>query len=1041
MKEITSKLIDSLPDIIKNIADWSKENFDKHAQEILGNSTGTAGIIIKLFGQTLIDKYFENIEENKLKEFGESVYLQSAYKQASKSIIEIENELTNSISASDFSLLYSSLITNELKTFTPENILLIFQPEYHPSVVFVKNNYVNILKKLNANTSAINKFLIDFNSNIANEVENNFGKSYPEHLSQISKYSLNKNEAKLLWDTSKLGVIGFTSTENLEYEETYALWKDVNTFKNFENDSLSNHFENEDDDSNENEKKLIPIVNLIETYFNTDSNNHLDKILFIVADFGKGKSIFLKHYASELAKKYIKTKEGEFPIYFNLRNFHNYSHSTKLGVIEDYLLTEYAIDIKSPDFEKKKYIFLIDSLDESGELNKVSIEKVINSIQQIQNLDKEKFRTNKIIITTRPFDDGLDQHLKCHNPKIRLNSEKRDIPQYLSIYGFKKDQFNNWLINSINNAQKTKISPSNEITNKILTAISKGENYDVYKDLIENRTLSKSELRRPIFAYMIYQLILNNVNFLEVGKIGVYLSFLNLLSKDAKHINDPNYNINLTEEFEYRNLLHSISALWMFERHQGKQGSLIKADICRVLDGFNRNETDSQVLERYKNKNVNEIEFLSHSYFGENDNKLHFQHQSFAEILLAEYYLKVFIKYALDKDFNIEEARTKLLLGFPTEQTIRFLIDLLKLLKDSTVNPVTSNTIEKRKLLFPLLATLATEKNNNLFCNNLYYEWFNKHPINSNETIYPKELITNWCFDDSKIDRILLLCKEILNSNNTYLLSKNESKSSLYDNELTLIQNTSLNDLPLDFDKWLSLLVGNKLCNNIDDNTKPVLFNTKYKIEPKKLFDLIIQSAHRRASDNNIPIWGKKLFLGIDMRLSNDRIYLFAILNNLDFSYSHLKNIDFSGSVLGGTLFNYTTLENINFSHCYMWSTSFKNIVNIVDSECWNVIISDLLIPFSLMPSKSKKERIIMRRTVMFNNIRIPDTTNKDKEKFEYSYINSVLSITSELFAFHYAKKEITIRKINELIKFQSAIMKKEYLDKIKTIANNVYKK
>ena len=163
-----------------------------------------------------------------------------------------------------------------------------------------------------------------------------------------------------------------------------------------------------------------------------------------------------------------------------------------------------------------------------------------------------------------------------------------------------------------------------------------------------------------------------------------------------------------------------------------------------------------------KNKNVNEIEFLSHSYFGENDNKLHFQHQSFAEILLAEYYLKVFIKYALDKDFNIEEARAKLLLGFPTEQTIRFLIDLLKLLKDSTVSPVTSDTIEKRKLLFPLLATLATEKNNNLFCNNLYYEWFNKHPINSNETTYPRELINNWCFDNSKIDKILLLCKEIL---------------------------------------------------------------------------------------------------------------------------------------------------------------------------------------------------------------------------------------------------------------------------------------
>jgi hypothetical protein len=1037
MKKIASKLIDNLPDAIKNIADWTKDNFDKNAQEVLGNSTGTVGIIIKLFGQTLIDKYFDKVEENKLKDFGESVYIQSAYKQANKSIIEIENELTNSISANDFSLLYSSIIIDDLTKLTPENLLIIFQPEYHPSIIFIKNNYLKILKKLNVPANTINKFLSDFNSNISNEVENNFGKSYDEHLIQISKFSLDKNEAKLLWETSKLGIIGFTANENLKYEETYASWKDVNTFKNFENDSQNIRYDLDEDDSKGEENKLIPIADLINEYFKINPTNNLDKILFIVADFGKGKSVFLKHYASELAKNYIKTKEGEFPIYFNLRNFHSYSHNTKLGVIEDYLLTEYAIDIKSPDFAKRKYVFLIDSLDESGELNKVSIEKVINSIQQIQNIDKEKFRTNKIIITTRPFDDGLDLHLKCHKPKTRLNRGKREIPQYLSIYGFKKEQFNNWLISSIKNVPKIDISKSTGIINKILTSVYNGEEYDIYKDLVRNKTLSKSELRRPIFAYMIYQLILNNINFLEVGKIGVYLSFLNLLSKDAKHINDPNYNINLIEEFEYRNLLHSISALWMFERHQGKQGSLTKADICRVLDGANRNESDNEIIERYKNRNVNEIEFLSHSYFGENDNKLHFQHQSFAEILLAEYYLKIFIKYALDKDFNLEEARAKLLLGLPTEQTIRFFIDLLNLLKDSTVNPPCSDTIEKRKLLFPLLATLATEKNNNLFSNSLFYEWFNKYPIESNETTYPTELITNWCFDYSKIDKILFLCKEIINSNNTYLLSKSELKSSLYDNELTLFQNISLNELPLNFDKWIALLVGNKLCNTDDIN--PILFNTKYNIEPNKLFDLIIESTNKRTGENTIPIWGRSLFLGIDMSLSNDRISLYAVLNNINFSHSHLKNIDFSGCLLGNTQFNNITLDNVNFSHSYMWKTSFKNIVSIKDCDCWNIVISDILIPFSLMPSElDKKKR--ERENLRMNNIKIPNIPDDNKKnKIEYRYIEDILSITTELFAFYYSKKEITIRKINELIKFQSAEKKKEYLTKIKTIANTVY--
>ena len=155
-------------------------------------------------------------------------------------------------------------------------------------------------------------------------------------------------------------------------------------------------------------------------------------------------------------------------------------------------------------------------------------------------------------------------------------------------------------------------------------------------------------------------------------------------------------------------------------------------------------------------------------------------------------YLKVFIKYALDEDFNVEEARTKLVLGLPTDQTINFLIDLLKLLKESTEKTATPEIIEKRKLLFPLLATLATKKNNSLFCNDIYYEWFKKSEIKPNESNYPSDLITNWYFDKTKIDKILLLCKEILNSKNTYLITKSEPRTALYNNELTLLQNVKI---------------------------------------------------------------------------------------------------------------------------------------------------------------------------------------------------------------------------------------------------------
>lgn len=44
-------------------------------------------------------------------------------------------------------------------------------------------------------------------------------------------------------------------------------------------------------------------------------------------------------------------------------------------------------------------------------------------------------------------------------------------------------------------------------------------------------------------------------------------------------------------------------------------------------------------------------------------------------MLLAEYYLKVFINYALNDNTSVEEARIRLNIGNPTAQTIEFLKD------------------------------------------------------------------------------------------------------------------------------------------------------------------------------------------------------------------------------------------------------------------------------------------------------------------------------------------------------------------------------
>ena len=93
MKKVLTNLIENMPDVFKNIGDWVKGNFEENGKELLDNSNGTIGILIKFFGKNLIDSYFDKLEKNKLDNFGEITYLKAAYKQANKSIETIESDL------------------------------------------------------------------------------------------------------------------------------------------------------------------------------------------------------------------------------------------------------------------------------------------------------------------------------------------------------------------------------------------------------------------------------------------------------------------------------------------------------------------------------------------------------------------------------------------------------------------------------------------------------------------------------------------------------------------------------------------------------------------------------------------------------------------------------------------------------------------------------------------------------------------------------------------------------------------------------------
>jgi len=1034
-KDIAKKIVEVLPDSLKNLAGYLKTNFEKSGQDTLDNATGTIGILIKLFAQSHIDKYFEKISKDKLKDFGSQIYLKAAFFQIQKSLEIITDNTQQITDVKSIVALFDDIFTLTEKSFSTEHILTIFTPQYHPIIQIVKEKFISLLKELNFQDNVIKAFQKHYNENIASTIKESFGEDdYAKHIKDTQKYILNENEAKLLSDIYKLNHIGFKDDEQLSYEETFAEWKPIEKV-NTSDDSFM--YADEYDEFLQKEQELTLAENLVDSYFESvTSDNTLLNILFAIADFGKGKTIFLRQYASKLAKQYVETGEGYFPIYFNLRNYGSYSSNAALGIIADYLATDYGIKIEEDSFKYKKYIFLIDSLDESGELTKPAIEKVIESIKCIQNIDKEKCRFNRIIITSRPFSDGLEYHLKAHKPYQIKNKEGAEVPQYISIYGFKAEQFNHWLLTSLQNYPKFQELTTTGFAEELIKNIQQKKNaINIHQKLFKDKTLSVEELKRPIFSYMIFQLIINNVDFSHIGKIGIYLSFLNLLTKEAKHINDKHYETNLEDEIIYRNILHAIASLWMYQKEQSQQGVLRKSDICKVLDGKTSSESDREILERYKKEGVTEIQFLSHSYFGEQKDCLHFQHQSFAEILLAEYYLKVFIKYALDKTPNIDEARSKLMLGEPTDQTVSFFKELIRLLKETVSTKITPIVIEKRRLLFPLMASLAHEKHNVLFSDKLYYKWF--EPIANNDIkssrIYPKPLLEDWAIDEDALERIIALAQEIIDAKTTILSAKSLPANALFNNELTIFHNKSLSDISTDIDKWLSLVLGNLLETKIDTEEKR-FFNARLS-NPENLFEMIRNYNYSRQWSG--PFWAQEYFNGIKMK-NNDVINLSNLrLDFIDFSYSLLQNIFMHNVFAYSINFSQCTFKNISFYSSSLYNARFDNINIITELDMAYVQIkSGVFLPLPLANCFAQ-----MTNIESLNMDEIYETTGY-KKTFLNFYLNEkietdIFNTLKGLLQFGLSKNFFALEEIKTWFEYEKKADKEKFealLDTLKEI-------
>jgi hypothetical protein len=902
----------SLPTFMNNLGGYLKGLVSlQQNKDLIVNASGSIGFLIQLFGKPLMDGYFEKVKQKKLKEFGFDTYAFAAFNQTTKSLSSLKEFIAQDIPLNESIIGLEKDFIQHVLEVEKKLTVSVFQPKYHPAVQFVKAVVLNVLQKFDLDDSLLNHFRKEFNDGIEGAVEDAFGEYYIEHKDSIKKLLFHENETKLLLDIIENSRIGFVENEDLKYEEAYGKWLPISSkvsFQEYHNEEEILSFE----------RSLKKVEVLIEEYFSVNPENYIDSILFIIADFGKGKSVFLKRYAAEIAKRYLESGEGYIPVYFNLRSFANYSSDTSLGIIEDYLLTEYGLKISSEYSKKKKYIFLIDSLDESCDLSKNAVEKVLNSVRRIQNIDKSEVRTNRLVIASRPFDDVLFNNINlCKPHQIRTEKGGKEIGHFLALYGFKKEQFNDWIYNTLKSIKNNiEIKGQTGFAFDVINAVNQSNSPDIFSILFGNSILSPAELRRPIFAYMIYQLILNNINITQVGKIGIYLSFLNLLTKEAKYINDPNLKINLQEQFEARNILHHVAALWLFEKQRGRQGSLKKADLCRIIGNYRDIENDHIVLEKYKADGLSDIEFLSHSYFGENNSVLHFQHQSFAEVLLAEYYLKLFIKSSMDEVVNFDFVITMLNVGNPTTQTIEFLIELLRLLKATVKDHQSQDQFEKRKLLTPLLASIALHTNNKrLYSPRLFYQWYQPANINKETTEIPNSLLEKWCIKEENLELLISLCEKIINSDDVYLLSKSSSYTSLIQDEVTKVLNVDYKST-LRIEKYISLIVG----TTISDTSNSVFIQK---------FDSVFMAELLREANQ---VWVKKCFKF--MRLSNDASYahIWGIgfeslhLEGFDFSNSYIENVIFFNCVLTGNSFKNAKFKNVRFYGCNLSDNNFNNV-------------------------------------------------------------------------------------------------------------------
>ncbi|MGN7414110.1 pentapeptide repeat-containing protein [Paenibacillus sp. SAF-068] len=769
----------------------------------------------------------------------------------------------------------------------------------------------------------------------------------------VSKRLIRDEEKFYLNEMMSLKNIKCGDDENLPYQPTVAFWENIESYG---------------DERKLSRPKLQMIEDLIQSFFPLSSKTFHGRLLFTFAEFGKGKSSFYKYAASNLAQKYMYSESDFFPIYVNLKNvaekWERYAEH-KFGCIGGYLEFRYGISLNEDYYKQKTYIFLIDSLDECGEITEENIQKVLFSIERLNLLKPEVSNNNRILISSRPI------YLNCIRKALKENAFiPKDSTQkfYLSIYGFLPQQFDMYFRTLFMRQESESIKKNNKMNQRLISLTLSGDS--PFRFMAQNSGLKQDELLRPIITYMLYKLIISNVSFSFNNRVSIYLSFLNLLTKEAKYMGDEEIKdkYSLEEELKHRNLLHASAALWMYNQRDNKQGHLKQIDLVRTIYGKNIvNEKDDVLHYR----------FLSHSYFGNKEDTFYFQHQSFAEMLLAEYYLKILITNSLVKKPEISNARLKLMLGYPTNQTMAFFQGLLELLnlasKDTSADLKIPKKVKKaREMLFPIIASIGLYDTNSTFFNHeIKSSWLSKAEIHSTNYIIPEVLLSEWPINQHVLKKIVNLCIEILSNETKYLLTKARFESSLFDNEVLVIDEDG------DFthhntDRWIALFTLQEIAKRpyglrFSDNT----INT--------IVEMI--RTHQHMFGVSHPTWSKNLISGLRLN-----------------EYSTLSGFDLSDSELTFIKWIYSRLDGVNFSNSRIvissMSSSNLNGANFQGAELSSVTFRDVECIRSNFDSVLMKGNIFANSELSmsnFDNATCKETDFSDSDisgaKFTYAHL------------------------------------------------------